>query len=48
MQNVIDSLAQRPLVTLAVGAFLCGVALLYLVMQRTRRHRIRQARQDNG
>lgn len=43
MQNVIDSLAQRPFVTIGVGAFLSGVALFYLVMQRTRQHRIKQA-----
>ena len=43
MQHLIDSVTERPLATLELGAFLSGVALLYLVMQRTRRHRIRQA-----
>ncbi len=42
MKFIIDSLTARPFVTLAVGAFLSGVALLYLVMQRARKHRLRQ------
>lgn len=45
MQNVIDSLIQRPVVTVGVGAFLSGVALFYLVIQRTRKHRIKEAQQ---
>jgi len=48
MQNIFDSLAQRPVLTLVLGAFLSGVALLYLVMQRSRKHRIEQAREHNG
>ncbi|MGH1367631.1 MAG: hypothetical protein ACRBCL_03370 [Maritimibacter sp.] len=28
---------------MGVGAFFCGVALFYLVMQRTRKHRIKNA-----
>jgi len=48
MQNVLDSLTSRPLLTLGLGAFLSGVALLYLVMQRTRKHRINEARDQNG
>jgi len=47
MQNVFDSLVQRPILTLGLGAFLSGVVLLYLVMQRTRKHRIEQARKHN-
>jgi|GEM_PF-2643347 len=43
MQNVIDSLFARPLLTLGLGAFLSGIALFYLVIQRTRKHRIEQA-----
>jgi len=45
MDVIIEALASRPVITVGVGAFLCGVALFYLVMQRTRKHRIRQAQQ---
>ena len=45
MQFVIDSLMHRPLITVGLGAFLSGVALFYLVMQRTRKHRLKQAQQ---
>jgi len=48
MQNAIEALAARPLLTVAIGAFLCGVALLYLVMQRTRKHRIEEANGGNA
>jgi len=48
MQAIFDSLASRPLVTLGIGAFLSGVALMYLVMQRTRKHRIEQAKQNQN
>lgn len=44
MQYVIDSITARPFLALGVGAFLSGVALFYLVMQRTRRQRIERAR----
>lgn len=44
MQTVIESLTARPLITLGIGAFLSGIALFYLVIQRTRKHRIKQAR----
>lgn len=47
MLNVIDSLTQRPIFTLGLGAFLGGVVLLYLVMQRSRRHRIRRAEENH-
>ena len=43
MQTVIDALIARPFLTVGVGAFLSGVALFYLVMQRTRQHRMKQA-----
>lgn len=43
MQQVIDALMSRPFLTLGLGAFLSGVALFYLVMQRTRKHRIEKA-----
>lgn len=46
MQQIFDALLGRPLVTLGLGAFLSGVALLYLVVQRTRKHRIRQAERN--
>ncbi len=42
MDVIIDSLAARPLITVGAGAFLSGVALFYLVMQRTRKHRLQQ------
>ena len=48
MQTVIDSLVARPALTVAIGAFLSGVALLYLVMQRTRKHRINEAKGDKA
>ena len=48
LETVIASLIARPGVTIAVGAFLSGVALFYLVMQRTRKHRIRQAEERQG
>jgi len=47
MTNVINSLTQRPIVTLGLGAFLGGVVLLYLVMQRARKHRIRRIEENN-
>lgn len=47
MQNVIDSLLQRPLVTVGVGSFLASVALFYILMQRTRKHRIDEARRND-
>lgn len=43
MQFVLESLTGRPFVTVGFGAFLSGVSLLYLVMQRTRKHRIKEA-----
>lgn len=46
MQYVIDALIARPFTTIAVGAFFSGVAMFYLVMQRTRKHRIKQAEQQ--
>ena len=48
MDVIIAALAARPAITVGVGAFLSGVALFYLVMQRTRKHRLRQIdRQGN-
>jgi hypothetical protein len=46
MQLIVDALLGRPVVTLGMGALLSGAALFYLVMQRTRRHRIKQAEQQ--
>ncbi len=43
MQTIFEALLGRPLLTLGLGAFLSGVALFYLVMQRTRRRRIIEA-----
>lgn len=44
MQQIFSSFVDRPLLALGIGAFLSGVALFYLVMQRARKHRIEQAR----
>ncbi|MEE9428924.1 MAG: hypothetical protein V3V25_12335 [Paracoccaceae bacterium] len=32
-------MTMKTVLTVGVGAFVCGVALFYLVMQRTRKHR---------
>jgi len=45
MQHIFDALLARPFLTVGLGAFMSGVALFYLVMQRTRKHRIRDAEQ---
>lgn len=42
MGLIVTSLFAKPLMTLGVGAFLSGVALMYLVMQRTRKHRMQK------
>ncbi|MCB1339135.1 MAG: hypothetical protein KDK10_17330 [Maritimibacter sp.] len=42
MDAIIEALVARPIVTVGLGAFLSGVALFYLVMQRTRQHRLSQ------
>ena len=42
MDFVIDALTARPILTVGAGAFLSGVALFYLVMQRTRKHRLEE------
>ncbi len=48
MDIIIESLTARPVLTVGIGAFLSGVALFYLVMQRTRKHRLEQMdRQGN-
>ncbi len=39
MQNLGPWMAAHPLMSLAAGAFACGVALFYLVMRRTQKHR---------
>lgn len=43
MKNLFTAFAEKPLFALAIAAFLTGVSLFYLVMQRTRRKRIMQA-----
>ena len=48
MDVIIESLMSRPFITVGVGAFLSGVALFYLVMQRTRKHRLQQMDQKSG
>ncbi len=47
MQQAIASFVERPFLALGIGAFLSGVALFYLVMQRTRKHRIETARKGD-
>ena len=48
MDVIIDALTSRPIITVGVGAFLSGVALFYLVMQRTRKHRIQEMEQQGN
>ena len=48
MDVIIESLTSRPFITVGAGAFLSGVALFYLVMQRTRKHRLQQMDQKGG
>ena len=48
MEMLVDGLLYKPLVTLAVAAFMSGVALFYLVMQRTRKHRLQQMEENQG
>jgi hypothetical protein len=43
MQGIVDALMQRPFLAVSLGGFLSGVALFYLVVQRTRRRLIRQS-----
>jgi uncharacterized membrane protein len=44
MQSFFVSLADRPAFAIAVAAFLSGVALFYVVMQRTRRRQIENSK----
>ncbi len=46
MSVVFEWVAANPLMTVACAAFACGVALLYLVMRRTQKHRIAMAKTD--
>lgn len=39
MQSVVQWIVTNPLLAIAGGAFACGVALFYLVMRRTMKHR---------
>jgi hypothetical protein len=39
MENLGTWFATHPLMAVALGAFACGVALFYLVMRRTMKHR---------
>lgn len=43
MQSLLETIMDRPVFSVGLGAFLSGVALLYVLMQRTRRHRIEQS-----
>jgi hypothetical protein len=40
MTSFIEWVNANPVVATGVGAFFCGVALMYLVMRRTQKHRI--------
>ena len=48
MQDLVTNLLERPAATLSVGAFLSGAALLYLVIQRSRRRRLESARESDS
>ena len=48
METLIDGLTYRPLLSLAFAAFVSGVALFYLVMQRTRKHRLEQMKNSES
>jgi len=43
MGNPIDWISSNVLASVGIGAFMCGVALFYLVMTRTRKHRAKEA-----
>lgn len=43
MENPINTLVNNPAMALGVAVFLSAVALFYLVIQRTRKHRLEQA-----
>jgi len=43
MQFLTDTLMTRPTLAIGLGAFLSGVALLYIVIQRTRKRRMEQS-----
>ncbi len=44
MEFITDLVSLKTILTFGAGAFVSGVALFYLVMQRTRKHRA----QENG
>ena len=46
MTSLITALTANPVLTAGSAAFMCGVALFYLVMQRTRKHRLVHAGQN--
>jgi len=39
MQSIMEWMGSNIILSVGGGAFICGVALFYLVMQRTRKHR---------
>lgn len=46
MSAVLDWVGAHLLLTIACAAFACGVALFYLVMRRTQKHRMALAKPD--
>ncbi len=46
MSVVFDWVGANSLLTIAIAAFACGVALFYLVMRRTQKHRIAAAKSE--
>lgn len=43
MEPIMDWIIANAILLAAIGAFSCGVALFYLVMARTLKHRKKQA-----
>jgi len=42
MTTIVEWLMANPIMAAAIGAFICGVVLFYLVMRRTQKHRAAQ------
>ena len=39
MENVAQWVSSNPFTSVGIAAFVCGIALLFLVMRRTMKHR---------
>ncbi len=46
MESFMNWMSTNPGVTISLGAFACGVALFYLVMRRTMKHREETSQTD--